>query len=404
MTTFHYIGFNSRGHRVTGLLEAQDAKNARARLAARSIACETLAPAAIDSLSRAGARVRLHFPPAARAMAYRELGALLASGVPLVPALDVLLQAPAPDPVRLALAAARDAIRDGKPLSAAIDDWPLALAPYEVPILQAGETTGGMPDALTQLAAFLEDAASLREKFLSALLYPVIVVILASLLGGLVMTFLLPRMQGLFAETGMAIPLFTRVLFGVGRIVGALLLLLLLAVAIAFPLLRSRIRRSPPFAARLDARLYALPLVGPARRELASLRFVRTLSLLLRRGIGLLEALPLSAQASGSAHLLAEARRETDALSQGKPLADVIYSIRALHPSLAAWVRAGQGGGDLPGLLDNAARRLQQSWDQRASRSLALLEIALTILVGLLVALVALAVLLPILQMNRALP
>jgi general secretion pathway protein F len=144
-----------------------------------------------------------------------------------------------------------------------------------------------------------------------------------------------------------------------------------------------------------------MPGLGPAWRELASLRFVRTLSLLLRRGIGLLEALPLAAQASGSAFLLADARRETEVLAQGKPLADVVRSIRALHPSLAAWVRAGQGGGDLVGLLDNAAVRLRQSWDQRASRSVALLEIALTLVVGILVALVALAILLPVLQMNK---
>ena len=333
-------------------------------------------------------------------MVYRELGALLASGVPLVPALDVLLQAPAPDGVLLALAAARDNVRDGKSFSAAVAAWPVELASFEVPILQAGESTGGMPDALAQLAAFLEEMAALREKLLSALLYPVIVVVLASLLGGLVMTFLLPRMQVLFTETGMAIPLFTRILFTGGRILGAGLLLLLVAAGIGVPMLRRRWRRSSTAAAAADARLYRLPVVGPARQELASLRFVRTLSLLLRRGVGLLEALPLAAEASGSAHLIADARRETEALAQGKPLAEVIQSIRALHPSLAAWVRAGQGGGDLPGLLDNAALRLRQSWDHRSTRVLTLLELGLTLVVGILVALVALAVLLPILQMN----
>lgn len=398
MTTFHYKGFDAQGRRAAGLVEAQDAKEARARLAGRSIACESLAPAAV----RAGGRKEggLRFPPAARAMVYRELGALLASGVPLVPALDVLLQAPAPDGVLLALAAARDNVRDGKSFSAAVAAWPVELASFEVPILQAGESTGGMPDALAQLAAFLEEMAALREKLLSALLYPVIVVVLASLLGGLVMTFLLPRMQVLFTETGMAIPLFTRILFTGGRILGAGLLLLLAAAGIGVPMLRRRWRRSSTAAAAADARLYRLPVVSPARQELASLRFVRTLSLLLRRGVGLLEALPLAAEASGSAHLIADARRETEALAQGKPLAEVIQSIRALHPSLAAWVRAGQGGGDLPGLLDNAALRLRQSWDHRSTRVLTLLELGLTLVVGILVALVALAVLLPILQMN----
>lgn len=398
MTTFDYAGFDARGRRVGGLLEAQDAKDARARLAAQGIACESLAPATARTHRQSRS---LRFPPAARAMAYRELAALLDSGVTLVPALDVLLQAPAPDSVRLALAAARDNIRDGLPLSQAVLRWPLRLAPYEVPILEAGESTGGMPQALSQLAAFLEESATLREKLLAALLYPAIVVVLAMLLGGLVMTFLLPRMAGLLAETGMAVPMFTRVLFAAARILGPVLLLVFAVAAVAVPIARRRARRDAQVAAAADERLYRMPGLGPAWRELASLRFVRTLSLLLRRGIGLLEALPLAAQASGSAFLLADARRETEALAQGKPLADVVRSIRALHPSLAAWVRAGQGGGDLVGLLDNAAVRLRQSWDQRASRSVALLEIALTLVVGILVALVALAILLPVLQMNK---
>jgi general secretion pathway protein F len=398
MTTFDYAGFDARGRRVGGLLEAQDAKDARARLAAQGIACESLAPATARTHRQSRS---LRFPPAARAMAYRELAALLDSGVTLVPALDVLLQAPAPDSVRLALAAARDNIRDGLPLSQSVLRWPVRLAPYEVPILEAGESTGGMPQALSQLAAFLEESATLREKLLAALLYPAIVVVLATLLGGLVMTFLLPRMAGLLAETGMAVPMFTRVLFAAARILGPILLLVFAVAAVAVPIARRRARRDAQVAAAADERLYRMPGLGPAWRELASLRFVRTLSLLLRRGIGLLEALPLAAQASGSAFLLADARRETEALAQGKPLADVVRSIRALHPSLAAWVRAGQGGGDLVGLLDNAAVRLRQSWDQRASRSVALLEIALTLVVGILVALVALAILLPVLQMNK---
>ena len=398
MITFSYKGFDASGRRAAGLVEAEDAKDARKRLSERGIACETLAPAVARTSKRS---VRLRFPPSARAMVYRELAALLDSGVAMVPALEVLLQTPDQESVRLALAAVRDTVRDGQPLSAAIGSLPIRLTPFEIPILQVGESTGGMADALSRLAGFLEEMDVLREKLSTALMYPVIVVFLALLLGGLVMTLLLPRMQALFAETGMEIPVFTRILSGSGRILGVLFLLVVVALVVAVPLVRRRRRRDPAFAVAFDARLYRLPVLGAAWRDLASLRFVRTLALLLTRGVGLLEGLPLAARATGSAWLAADAAKETDALSQGKPLAAVIRSIRALPPSLSAWVRAGQGGGDLPGLLENAAVRLQQSWDRRASRGLTLVEIGLTLAIGLMVALVALAVILPILQMNK---
>ena len=88
---------------------------------------------------------------------------------------------------------------------------------------------------------------------------------------------------------------------------------------------------------------------------------------------------------------------------QGKPLADAIRSIRPLDPSLPSWVRAGETSGNLPGLLDTAATRLQRSWERRTSRGMMLLEIALTLSVGLFVAFIALAILLPVLQMNQGL-
>ena len=117
--------------------------------------------------------------------------------------------------------------------------------------------------------------------------------------------------------------------------------------------------------------------------------------------MGLVEGLPLAAKASGSAQMAAEAARETEELAHGKPLAEAVRGIRELPESLAAWILAGQSGGNLPGLLGHAAKRMQDSWERRARRSLTLLEVGLTVGIGAFVALLALAVLLPVLQVNK---
>ena len=399
MTTFAYKGYDASGRPQSGLIEAADPKDARKRLAARGILPETL-QAAGGSAARRGAP-KSAFVADVRTMFYRELAALLGSGVALVPALDVILQAPELDQARTLLAAVRDAVREGQSLRAALAAASAQVTPFEQAVVEVGERTGGMAEALARLATFLEEQEKLREKLVTALLYPAVVVSLAVVIGGLVLAFMLPLVGRMFAEAHLDLPLLTRVLLGSGRALGLALLLLAAGGVAGVAALRHRLRTDGELRIRVDRRIFALPLVGAGWRNLASLRFVRVLGLLLERGVGLIESVPLAGRASGSAWLADCARRETDAMGQGKPLVEVIRGIRPLHPSLAAWVQAGEAGGNLIGLLDNAAQRFQQRWERLASRGMLVLEIGLTVAVGLFVALIALAVLLPVLQMNK---
>lgn len=399
MTTFEYKGYDASGRAQGGLIEAADLKDARKRLAAQGILPEIL-QAAGGPVSRRAARAGT-FPADIRTMFYRELAALLGSGVALVPALDVILQAPELDRARPLLAAVRDSVREGRPLSAAMAGVSAQVSPFEQAVMEVGERTGGMNEALDRLAAFLEEQEKLREKLMTALLYPCVVVSLAVVIGGLVLVFMLPMVQRLFEETDLKLPLLTQIMLVGGRTLGAVLLLLAAAAAGGVSWFRRRLREDEALRIRADRRLFSVPLLGGGWRNLASLRFVRVLGLLLERGVGLIEGVPMAGRASGSAWLADCARRETEAMGQGKPLVEVIRGIRPLHPSLAAWVQAGEAGGNLTGLLDNAAQRFQQSWDKLASRGMMLLEIGMTLGIGLFVTLIALAVLLPVLQMNK---
>lgn len=399
MTTFEFKGYDASGRAQSGLIEAADLKDARKRLAARGILPETLQTAGGTTSRRREKSVA--FSSDIRTMFYRELAALLGSGVALVPALDVILQAPELDRARTLLAAVRDVVREGRPLSEAMAGVSTQVTPFEQAVMEVGERTGGMNEALDRLAAFLEEQEKLREKLTTSLLYPCVVVSLAVIVAGLVLTVMLPMVQRLFEDAQLKLPLLTRAMLAGGRWVGALLLALAVGVAALVPWFRRRLRADAALRIRMDRRLFSVPLIGGGWRNLASLRFVRVLGLLLERGVGLIEGVPMAGKASGSAWLCDCALRETEALGQGKPLVEVIRGIRPLHPSLAAWVQAGEAGGNLTGLLDNAAQRFQQSWDRLASRGMVLLEIGMTLTVGLFVALIALAVLLPVLQMNK---
>ena len=399
MTTFEYRGYDASGRAQEGLIEAADLKDARKRLSARGILPETLQAAGGPALRRAARTAT--FSTEIRTMFYRELAALLGSGVALVPALDVILQAPELDQARTRLAAVRDAVREGRSLSAAMVAVSAQVSPFEQAVMEVGERTGGMNEALGRLAAFLEEQEKLREKLLTAMLYPCVVVSLAVVIGGLVLTFMLPMVQRVFESMQRDLPALTVVMLTGGRALGLFLLLLAGVAAGGGAWLRRRLRTDGALRIRVDRRLFSIPLVGGGWRNLTSLRFVRVLGLLLERGVGLIEGVPMAGRASGSAWLADCARLETVAMGQGKPLVEVIRGIRPLHPSLAAWVQAGEAGGNLTGLLDNAAQRFQQSWDRLASRGMMLLEIGMTLMLGLFVALIALAVLLPVLDFQK---
>lgn len=395
MSSFGYRGMDAKGRRREGLLEADDAKGARSRLAKMGILAERVWAAGEGPAEGKG-----RFPAAARARVYREMAALLESGVPAVGALEVLLGGPEPDGTRMALATIRDGVKGGKPFSAAAGAVG-EVGPLETAVMEVGERTGGMDAALGRLAGFLEEQTRLREKYLSALLYPAVVGGLAVVLGGSVMAFMLPRMEALLTETGMPVPLLTRAVFGGGRVLGALLLAGAAVAAAGWAWARRRAGADGEAARRWETRVNRIPVAGSMRREAAALRFTQTLALLLERGVGLLEGLPLAAKASGSAVMEAEAARETEELARGKPLAEVIRGIASLPESLAAWIQAGQSGGNLAGLLGHAAKRMQEQWERRTARSTTLLEIGTTVGIGLFVGLLALAVLLPVLQMNK---
>ncbi len=399
MKTFEYKGYATDGRPRNGLIEADDVKDARRRLAQTGILSESVQAVAPDDAKTSSSRGR--FPLDIRTMFYRELAALTRSGVALVPALDVILQAPELAGARGVLAGIRDEVREGLPLSTALARASKAVTPFEQSIVEVGERTGGMDDALSRLATFLEEQEKLRDKVVSALLYPCVVVVLAALLGALVLVFMLPMVQRLFAEANIAPPLMTTLILSGGRLLGILLLLLLAGGLAASIFWRKRFQRDAPFALRVDRRFYSLPIAGRMWRILTSLRFVRVLALLLERGVGLMDALPMAGKASGSPWLAQSAARETEAMGQGKPLAEAIRGMEPLSPSLAAWVQAGEAGGRLIELLDNAAQRLQQIWERLTARGMVLLEIGLTLVMGVFVLLIALAVLLPIMQMNK---
>lgn len=404
MRTFSYKGYDSTGAVRRGLIEALDLKEARDRLMTRGILPETVEAAGRESADLRPWRLSQTFNVEARVAFYQELGVLLTAGLPLVNALEILMESPELGVSAALLARVRDQVKEGSSLAAALSQAAPEVQAFEKAILEVGERSGGLDGMLERLAQFLDEQKQLRERIISALIYPSIIMVFALLVAVVMLGFVVPSAAAVLAEHSKEpLPVLTRYMMLAGRILLWALPVAVLAGMTGWASLRKRIARDPVFHAGLDRFCFRLPLVGRGYRLVVNLRCARTLAILLKGGVGLVDALPLAGRSTGSVWIAALMEKEADAVRHGASLADAVRRVPPLAVSLPAWIQAGEASGALEKLLNTAGDAFQHQWNRFAARTLSWLEPALILLIGLFVLLVTLSVLLPIISMNRML-
>lgn len=377
------------------MIEADDPKEARERLAARGILAESVRRADGGAGNgRRGLRAR------DKADFYEEIASLLSAGLTVERALAVLMDAPDIRRRGMRMAACRDAVRDGLSFPEAVERSFPETTPYESAVLTAGERAGRLGGACADLAAFFINQSRVVERTRTALIYPALVISFALLAVMGMLVFMRTVFFGLWADIGRPLPWLTRAVMQVGGAVQWAAPIFLLIGALAW-VLRSQLR-APEALRRLRNRsLFRLPFLGRMFKYLVTLRFARTLSILVTGGVRIEEAFALAGRATGHAGVSERAEQEADRIRHGASVADAVRRIPPLSEFLPGWVEAGQAGGEMGVLLGHAADRIEMMWEQSVERSVRVIEPLLLIVVGAAVLLLALAVILPILSLNE---
>ncbi len=394
MPTFQYLAYTEEGRSRRGRLEALDVKEVRERLLKEGLY--------VREARMVGQGRRGGLEVGARAVMYRELSALLRAGLPLDRALGLLSENPELCGGGEALARVCDEVREGVSLSVAMGVHVGGVVAEERAVLSAGEASGRLAGVCEELAQHVEEAALTRDQVRTALVYPGLVGGLALVVMGLMVGFLLPVYDRLLSGMNQPMPGLTRGVLALGRMVrhpmGGAMVWMVVGGGVVWV---RRMWRKP--GGILVRGRYRLPVLGRALAALARARFARTLSLLLGGGVGLPEALRTAGEATGSPWLAAAAGRVSEGVSQGGHLAECLAGVPILGEELPGWAMAGEASGGLSELMEHAARGQQRAWERGLRRALALLEPIMIVGVGVLILVVALAVLLPMLRMNRGL-
>ena len=377
-----------------GLIEALSVKEARERLAEEGILAEHISPA--GGISRLSSDTR--------SVLYRELASLLKAGLPIVKALDILLNSPEMLEVRPALAALRDRITEGVSLASALGSTIPSVTFFECAILDVGEKSAALESNLARLADYLDEQSKLQERIRSALTYPAFVVGLGVCSGAAMLGILVPMMQGMLLKGNIPLPALTRAMVALGGALtswpGLAGVVSLVAGVVWF---RRTLNDNAAFRKRMSQMIFDLPWIGRGYSMLVSLRFSRTLSVLFRSGVSLVDGMAMAGRATGNLWITEMAVIEADSVRHGDTLSRAVLRIPPLSRSLSGWIQTGEATGELAAMLENAANRYQEHWNRYINRSMGILAPVLILLVGGFVLLLALSVLLPVFSLSQTL-
>lgn len=329
------------------------------------------------------------------AMMTRELATLLEAGLTLDQSLTLLIELAAGEPLETLLADLLERIQGGSSLANALAQHQKLFPRVYVSMVRAGETGGALREVLGRLARYLDEAEALREQVKSALVYPVLLLILAAVSIVILLTVVLPQFTPLFENAGAQLPWLTRAVMAVGDSVQRYWWIMLLAGLGAVWVARRQLRR-PARRAQVDRWLLRLPLLGDLLAKIDTARFARALGTLLANGVPPLTALAIVQDALANATLRRALADAATAMKDGGGLAAPLGR-SGVFPRLAVHLLGvGEESGQLDPMLLKIAEVFDRDVRSTIERLMALLVPVLTIALGAIVAVIITSVLMAI--------
>lgn len=400
MAAFDYVALDAGGRTVTGAVTAVDEATARVLLDRKRLMLLeiTASRGAVQKAERVLPSKGGKLDAKTLALTTRQLSTLV-SVAPVEEALrTIALQADRPA-VRRVLEGVHSGVMEGRRLSDAMALQGQAFPPLYRAMVSAGETSGALEPILERLADGLERDQQIRGKVTTALVYPAVLAVVALGVVTALMTFVVPKVVDQFDSMNQTLPLLTRLVIGTSDLMRnwgwlAAVVLVLAGLASAAAL------RNPAIRLRADAAILRLPLIGRLTRDLHGAKMARTLSTMIAAGLPVLEGLTITARTVSNRALRRATETMADAVREGGGLSAAMRRADVFPPILVYMTASGESSGRLEPMLERAADYLEREFATFTAVMLSLLEPAIIVVMGGLVAMIVLSILLPILQIN----
>jgi general secretion pathway protein F len=405
MPVYEYTALDRAGKTTKGIVDADSPQAARQKLRGSGIypvevkesgSSQKEFPGRSISLSARFSRVSSTEVTAAT----RQLAILIGAGVNLVAALDALMAQNSNPAFKRVMAQVKESVNVGNSLAHALSQHPKLFSQIYVNMVRAGEASGSLELVLARLADFSESQQALTSRFKAALAYPILMMLIGSLILFFLITFIVPNITRIFVEMQQTLPLPTVFLIGASSFMKSFWWLLLGAAA-GILIAASRIVKSERGRRIWDEIRLRAPLMGGIQIRMAMARFGRTLGSLLRSGVPVLTALKIVRNIVNNNAIADAIDDAMENIGQGTSIAGPLSRSRWFPPMVVQMISVGEQSGELEGMLDKIADVYEREAENRLMAMTSMLEPVMILVMGVVVGFIVISILLPIFEMNQ---
>jgi len=331
----------------------------------------------------------------------RQLATMIDAGLPLVQSLDILAMQHENKTFQEVLKTIKDDVESGSTFAAALGRHPKIFDELYVNLVVAGEEGGILDNILLRLSTYIEKAVALKKKVKSALVYPLTILGVAVLVVTILMIFVIPVFENMFVSAGQSLPLLTRIIVGLSKLMKQYFLFLAGGLVL-FAFLIRRYYKTDGGRRNIDAFLLKVPVVGMLLRKIAIARFSRTLGTLVSSGVPILDSLNIVAKTAGNRVVEDTIMKARSSISEGETISEPLGKATVFPPMVIQMISVGESTGSLDTMLGKIADFYDDEVDTTVATLTSLMEPFLMIFLGGTIGTIVVAMYLPIFSMATA--
>jgi len=394
MAIYDYQGLNAQGKKVSGRVEAQSEQEVINKLRAENINILDIKP--VSQKTASGGKIKIDD----LVVFARQFSSLISAGIPLVRGLNILEGQIENKNLRDIVASISKNVEAGGSLADSLAKYPQVFSPLFINMVNVGEFSGSLDIMLDRLALYLESYSKLVKKVQGALMYPIAIVVIATLIVSVIMIFVVPGFKKIFESMGGQLPLPTQILINISNSIRHNALWLVLGIVGVFFGV-SKFIKTPKGVDLWEKVKTKMPIIGPLYTKMVLARFTKTLATLVKSGVPILNALVISGKTSGSAKFSLVINKIKDEVSRGKKIGDAMKDTGVFPNMVVSMVGVGEEGGDLSSMLDKIAEMYETDVNNAVEGLLSMLEPLIIVFLGVIIGGIVISLFLPILNMSK---
>lgn len=399
MPIFEYKGITQSGKNVRATIEADNIRNARAKLKKDGIFVVELRDKA---KAKSAAKKKTTSSGSAsvqdRANMTRQLATLLKANIPLVEALAACADQMEQPALKEAISDIKTMVNEGTSFHKGLHKYPKIFNNIFITMCEAGEASGTLDVILLRLAEFTEAENELNSKVKSAMLYPIIMVVFVTIMLGVMFVFVIPKMQAIFEGAELKLPWYTEMVIGISGLIVNYWYILLIVIFGSVVLFRNW-KNSESGSKTWDRIVLRLPIIGKLARMIAVSRFTRTLATLLTGGVPMLQAMDIVKNVVGNSVLAGAIEDARNNISEGESVAVPLKKSGQFPPIVTHMITIGEKTGELEGMLTQVSDSYDFQVKTQIGGLTALLEPVMIIMMGMVIGIIVFSIMVPMFQM-----